>query len=482
MGQALYRKYRSRSFNEVVGQQHIVTTLDNAIKAGRISHAYLFTGPRGVGKTSVARILAHVINDLPYTDESTHLDIIEIDAASNRRIDEIRDLRDKVHVAPSSAKYKVYIIDEVHMLTKEAFNALLKTLEEPPAHCVFILATTELHKVPETIISRTQRFHFKPISQEHAIAHLKSLAKKEKISISDEALRLLVRHGEGSFRDSISLLDQVRSGSDTITESDVEQALGIPAEKSIAELYDHIRAGSADGLAKKLDALLVQGFSATAVASRLSAHIRALVIASKAEQDDIALLESLLRVSGSQRAPELLEVILFDFNARAIHQKSSASGIQPPPKENIQPRATSLPKSSDKTAEKETKRPAEATVTNTSTSILPMSEKDWEKILTAAEQRSSGLYRALRVAEAKMVNNVLELRFAFALHKKKVDSVENKKLLTDIIAEQGFIVPEITLIVDKDIKPQAPPPKSSLSEDTTQTISNIFGGAELLES
>src|SRR4029077_6909319 len=147
MGQALYRKYRSKSFSEIVGQDHITKPLQNAIKAGKISHAYLFTGPRGVGKTSVARVLAHEDNDLEYKDDSMHLDIIEIDRASNRRIDEIRELRERVHIAPTSAKYKVYIIDEVHMLTREAFNALLKTLEEPPAHVVFILATTEAHKV-----------------------------------------------------------------------------------------------------------------------------------------------------------------------------------------------------------------------------------------------------------------------------------------------------------------------------------------------
>ena len=144
MGKALYRTYRSQKLSEIVGQEHITQTLSNALKSGAISHAYLFTGPRGVGKTSIARILAHELNKLPYSD-TLHLDIIEIDAASNRRIDEIRDLRDKVHIAPTSAPYKVYIIDEVHMLTREAFNALLKTLEEPPAHAVFILATTEAH-------------------------------------------------------------------------------------------------------------------------------------------------------------------------------------------------------------------------------------------------------------------------------------------------------------------------------------------------
>src|SRR4051794_40922177 len=211
MGQVLYRKYRSKSLSEIIGQEHITQTLKNALDQGRISHAYLFTGPRGVGKTSIARILAREINGLPYTDDSPHIDIIEIDAASNRRIDEIRELRDKVYVAPTSAKYKVYIIDEVHMLTREAFNALLKTLEEPPAHVVFILATTDAHKLPETIVSRTQRFSFRPVEPAKVIEHLKNIAKEEKIKVSQGALELLAQHGEGSFRDSISLLDQASS-------------------------------------------------------------------------------------------------------------------------------------------------------------------------------------------------------------------------------------------------------------------------------
>jgi DNA polymerase-3 subunit gamma/tau len=193
MGKALYRKYRSKSLDEIVGQEHITDTLSKALKTGRISHAYLFTGPRGVGKTSIARIWAHEINNLPYTDDSSHMDIIEIDAASNRRIDEIRELRDKVYIAPTSAKYKVYIIDEVHMLTKEAFNALLKTLEEPPAHVVFILATTDAHKLPETIVSRTQRYSFKPVETAKVAAHLRTIADAEKIQVDDAALTLLAR-------------------------------------------------------------------------------------------------------------------------------------------------------------------------------------------------------------------------------------------------------------------------------------------------
>src|SRR4051812_19425989 len=252
MGQALYRSHRPKSLKGVVGQEHITRTLEQALKEGRISHAYLFTGPRGVGKTSIARILAHEINGLPYTDDQVHIDIIEIDAASNRRIDEIRDLRDKVQVAPTSAKYKVYIIDEVHMLTREAFNALLKTLEEPPEHVVFILATTDAHKLPETIISRTQRFSFKPVPTAEVTDHLKEIADKEKIQIEPDALQLLAEHGEGSFRDSIGLLDQSSNQKDVITASDIQRLLGVPPQSAIVDLVEGLTSGftSADVMSR----------------------------------------------------------------------------------------------------------------------------------------------------------------------------------------------------------------------------------------
>ena len=248
MGQALYRKYRSKNLSEIVGQEHITSTLNNALKNNQISHAYLFTGPRGVGKTSVARILAHEVNGFSYTNDDTYLDIIEIDAASNRRIDEIRQLRDKVNIAPSSGKYKVYIIDEVHMLTREAFNALLKTLEEPPEHAIFILATTEAHKVPETIISRTQQFNFRPIPVAQIIGLLKDIAKKEKISIDDQALTVIAEYGQGSFRDSISLLDQASSLSDKITESELQSLLGLAPNKVIENIINSIELKSVKNL------------------------------------------------------------------------------------------------------------------------------------------------------------------------------------------------------------------------------------------
>ncbi|HLC91595.1 MAG TPA: DNA polymerase III subunit gamma/tau, partial [Candidatus Saccharimonadales bacterium] len=310
MAQALYRKNRPKSLDDVIGQEHIITTLKNAIKTGKISHAYLFTGPRGVGKTSVARILAHEVNKSPYNEESTHIDIIEIDAASNRRIDEIRDLRDKVHIAPTSSKYKVYIVDEVHMLTKEAFNALLKTLEEPPAHVIFILATTEAHKLPETIISRTQRFNFKPIEIQLAIERLRQMAKAEKIEIDDKALALIAEHGDGSFRDSISLLDQASSSDKNVNIKDIERMLGIAPADALQKLVDALSDSSPQELLELLTGLREQGYQASHLAKQLSQTLRAQLISGKTSlpvSRITELLKQLLEVTGSSQPDRLLE-------------------------------------------------------------------------------------------------------------------------------------------------------------------------------
>ncbi len=220
---ALYRKYRPQKFKEVVGQDHVVNVLENSLKLERISHAYLFAGSRGTGKTSVARILAREIG-------TSDNDLYEIDAASNRGIDDIRELREGVNVLPFESKYKVYLIDEVHMLTKEAFNALLKTLEEPPAHVVFILATTEMDKLPETIISRCQVFQFKKPTQKMLRDIVMSLAKKEGYTISNESAELIALLGDGSFRDTEGMLQKVLSSSKEkkISPEEVEAVTGSP--------------------------------------------------------------------------------------------------------------------------------------------------------------------------------------------------------------------------------------------------------------
>jgi DNA polymerase-3 subunit gamma/tau len=331
MGQALYRKYRPKSLAEIVGQEHVTTTLANALKAGRVSHAYLLTGPRGVGKTSIARILAHEINGLSYGDEA-HLDIIEIDAASNRRIDEIRDLRDRVNTAPSAAKYKVYIIDEVHMLTKEAFNALLKTLEEPPAHVVFILATTEAHKLPETIISRTQRYSLRPVPQEQVIAHLRTIAGGEKLQIDDDALGLIAQHGEGSFRDSISLLDQASSTAEHITRADVERILGLAPDEQIGSLLAAVTSGDSGAIVTTLADIYAQGYEPAMVAHQLGGRLRQTVLDGQAAdpQATLALLKRLLDVPGARSPKQLLELVLLQSALPAGPAAGTATPPTPP--------------------------------------------------------------------------------------------------------------------------------------------------------
>lgn len=297
MSRALYRTYRSRSLDEIVGQSHITRILQRAIARGHIAHAYLLTGPRGVGKTSIARILAHEINGLPYTDESTHLDIIEIDAASNNSVEDIRDLRDKVQIAPTSSPKKIYIIDEVHMLSKSAFNALLKTLEEPPEHVVFILATTDADKLPATILSRVQRFNFRAITPRDAAKHLAFIAEQEKIAITPDALELIAEQGKGSFRDSISLLDQLRSLSDeTIDRAMVAEVLGLAQDEVVEGLLAAYAMADIGRAAQLIDEAEAAGTPAELLAEQLLGIARQRVV------EDAALLSLLDKLLAVPRA------------------------------------------------------------------------------------------------------------------------------------------------------------------------------------
>ncbi|MBM4421286.1 MAG: DNA polymerase III subunit gamma/tau, partial [Chloroflexi bacterium] len=292
--QALYRRYRSQTFGEIVGQEHVTRTLRNAIASGQVAHAYLLTGPRGIGKTSIARIVAKALNcpkakdgepcdaceNCVATREGRFLDLIEIDAASNRGIDEMRDLREKVRFAPSQGSYKIYVVDEAHQLTIDAFNALLKTLEEPPPHVVFILATTEAAKLPATILSRTQRFDLRRIPHKRVIEQLAAIAKAEKWKVEPAALEAIARHAQGSLRDAESLLDQLAAfAGGSIKAAEVDELLGASDWEHTTGLFDALAAEDAAAAISLVAKLVDDGRDLRLFVRGAIEHGRALVLA-----------------------------------------------------------------------------------------------------------------------------------------------------------------------------------------------------------
>jgi len=289
----LARRWRPQQFQDLIGQDHVSTTLANAIETGRIAHSFIFSGPRGVGKTSTARILAKALNcekgptktpcntcsACESITKGSSLDVLEIDGASNRGIDEIRNLRENIRFTPSQGNYRIYVIDEVHMLTKEAFNALLKTLEEPPAHAIFIFATTEIHRVPATILSRCQRFDFKRIPTKTNINHLKKICKKEKISISDEALLQIAKKADGSLRDAQSILDQIISYSgDEISTEEVASALGIIDQEIFFRFTTIIQSGDLKEILSLCQTIYREGYDLAEFLVGFEEHLRNMLV------------------------------------------------------------------------------------------------------------------------------------------------------------------------------------------------------------
>lgn len=289
---ALYRKWRPQGFDSLVGQEAVRTALTNALETGRIAHAYLFAGPRGTGKTSTAKILAKAVNcehgptpnpcnkcqNCVRINDGTSMDVFEIDAASNRGIDEIRDLREKVAFAPVNGRYKVYIIDEVHMLTTEAFNALLKTLEEPPPHVIFILATTEPHKIPATIHSRCQRFDFKRVTDSDIVKRLREVADGSGIAADDDALQLIAVQADGGMRDALSLLDQCGVMAERVSAETVRSVLGIVGREALRELVKAVGEGNVPKSLELLEALLAGGKDVKQIITELAEYLRAVLL------------------------------------------------------------------------------------------------------------------------------------------------------------------------------------------------------------
>lgn len=341
MSQALYRKWRPRLWDQVVGQDHVVQTLQNAIRGERVGHAYLFAGPRGTGKTTTARLLAKAVNCLAESpaerpcDRCEHcqavnngrfLDLIEIDAASNTSVDDVRDLRDKINFAPTQGKYKVYIIDEVHMLSTAAFNALLKTLEEPPPHAIFILATTEIHKIPATVLSRCQRHEFRRIPVRLIVQHLQHLCRQEKVDVDEETLTLIARQATGSLRDAISLLDQLASTGGPIRLADAQQVLGTAAGQAVIELVEALLERDAARGLNTIHAALDSGSDPRQFARQVVDYCRNLLLVRLGNGDMIeATPEQQAQMSDHARRftiPALLDAVQA-FNLAASDQRSA---------------------------------------------------------------------------------------------------------------------------------------------------------------
>lgn len=430
---ALYRSYRPLELSDVVGQKHVTDTLDKAFQKGSIGHAYLLTGPRGTGKTSVARIIARRVNQLPAdVDITRELDIIEIDAASNRGIDEIRALRDKLATAPSTLRYKVFIIDEVHMLTREAFNALLKTLEEPPPHVIFVLATTEVHKLPDTIISRTQRHDFRLITAADLAETLKQVAAKEQLEIDDDALQLIAEQAQGGFRDALSLLDQLASRGEPITGAVVAQTAGIGDIAQVKALVTAITQGQTDVALKTLNSLTTQGAEPTVLTEYVLGLMRNEFLSAPREQAarHAHILRALSRAASEQRSASIpslpLELAIWELT-QPVAAPTRETAQMP-----VQSNTTTAPKPAATQATSPAKpRAVEQTApaTGLNDSVIAT------KALSLIKTKNNSLYAILRSGEPKLDGDRLTIRCRFRFHKERIEEARNRQLIETIFTK-----------------------------------------------
>jgi|GEM_PF-451646 DNA polymerase-3 subunit gamma/tau len=503
---ALYRKYRSNSFDEVVGQDHIIDNLKAALKKDQVSHAYLFTGPRGTGKTSTARILAREVNGLNPDDTEEYIDIIEIDAASHNSVDDIRELREGVMTVPTSLDKKVYIIDEVHMLSGGAFNALLKTLEEPPTHVLFILATTEIHKIPATIISRTQRYNFHPPTENTIANHLRHIAKNEDLDITDEALAVIATEGQGSFRDGISVLDQIatHNGDGEINKQAVEKILGLASNDQIQQIIESVfTQHNPKQLLTLIEELVQSGLSITSIASQIRTELRSQLV-DEIDQLKLDVTKQLLSVDNASDKRLSLELVLLSaiqINDPNQQSDQPSSKNKPESKQEVEKSTAKKPtnkaKSPDKSstkspvnkAKKGQKQQSKSNSTEKQDATPDVTEKpassgqiksvlnDWSQIIGELKENEPSLYAVLR--QAAVANgdndNQIDVSFRYKLHYKKASQPKKATILKQLIESK------INGNIDLQMmhKPNTKAPESNSSDEApsqVDSIRSVLGG------
>lgn len=487
MSQALYRKWRPQTWDAVVGQQHVVQTLRNALAADRVAHAYLFSGPRGTGKTTTARLLAKAVNCLDEdlasrpcgvcehcqaVNQGRFLDLIEIDAASNTSVEDVRDLRDKINFSPNQARYKVYIVDEVHMLSTAAFNALLKTLEEPPSHAIFVLATTEAHRVPATVLSRCQRHEFRRIPVAEIVAHLQQVAQSEGIQAEDEALSLIARQSTGAMRDAISLLDQLASGGQTITLSQAQEVLGTAASQAVLALVDALIAKEPARLLDIVHAALDSGSDPRQFARQIVDYLRDLLILCTGSPAQIEttpeVRQQMERQAEAFTAAEALRLIRL-FNSAAVEGRNAwqpalplemacIEALEPQGETTVsrQPQAApAKPQGSPPPTRAAAPQPPPAVETSAGASAPPagppagaveVSQEDvqstrnlagaWDQVLNAVRQQNPSTYGLMNSCKSRfMRRDQVLLGFASDIVKDKMEKPENIELAQNILSE-----------------------------------------------
>ncbi len=470
---SLYRQYRPQQFSDVLGQDHISTTLQAALKADRIGHAYLFSGPRGTGKTTLARLFARAIN-CPKRLKSGDpcgkcsicqeiaagkaVDVFEIDAASNRGIDEIRELRDRIAFSPVQAKYKVFVIDEVHMLTKEAFNALLKTLEEPPAHAVFILATTELHKVPDTIVSRCQRFAFHRASGEALTKLLSETAAQEKIEINESGIVAVAERADGSYRDALTLLGNIATHTGLLDATKVRELLGLPHTETVSRVLELIQTGGATELAEVLRTYIADGLDLPSLVKSIADECKnALLNGSAAHPpEELAqLLEQLLLSLARSRTSTDPTALL---SAHLIGQALNRSQTVPPPSAPIvrDVRPPAAPSAEPPTVDAVVSAPAPAKPV----AMRADTAADfWPHFLEGIKGHNHALYMVVRSAALEgLTDDKVVIAVKFRFYVDRLTEIRNKKIIENVASEVGgrrlglecVIRPELTVVAPTD--------------------------------